>query len=306
MKWRFYNKEIKLHTGYADFRYGAFVPRWKVQSFLTQLGKSGLGSDSIRHAEHYFGIWMNQYPWLLSNPPYMANGDKATEKNVAFDTSLDHYTYDAVRHLQRSLTADQSEAPQDYFERTEEPPVLSYRDVRSSCANDRCLFISNMDPFVSPQQVPFDYQNITSISKLEQAYNGLLSLPGSIEWEEHSFHRAADSDPNSCWNTIHAPRQKDYFGLILVGTANTKTVVIHTPQKIQNPERQLEVSVLQSDSEWTRCKITDQTIQNTDRITLDLHCPANVQFFRAIKVAFKKQQAEPFQICGLSIDTLSV
>lgn len=92
MKWRFYNKDLKLHTGYADFRYGAFVPRWKVQSFLTQLGKSGLMKDSIRQAEHYFAIWMNQYPWLLSNPPHTAKGDKATDKDLAYPEALDRYT----------------------------------------------------------------------------------------------------------------------------------------------------------------------------------------------------------------------
>ncbi|KAI8359946.1 hypothetical protein BD560DRAFT_334680 [Blakeslea trispora] len=295
MKWRFYNRDIKLHSGYADFRYGAFVPRWKVQNFLTQLGKSGLVKDSIRRAEHYFSIWMNQYPWLLSNSPYVAKGHKASDQD-----------YDAVRHLQRSLTADQSVAPQDYFERAEESPALSYRDVRSSCTNDRCLLITNMDPFVQPQQVHFDYENITSIGKLEQAYNELASIPESFRWDEHAFHRAVDSDPNTCWNTMHAPKQGDYLGLMLVGTANTKTIVIHTPQSMQNPERQLEVSVLQSGSEWTRCRITDQTVQNTDRITLDLHCPTAIQYFRAIKVAFTKQQTEPFQICGISMDTLSV
>jgi hypothetical protein len=92
MKWRFYNKDLKLHTGYADLRYGAFVPRWKVQNFLTQLGKSGLTKDSIRQAEHYFAIWMNQYPWLLSNPTHMAKGTKATDSDVGYPETLDQYT----------------------------------------------------------------------------------------------------------------------------------------------------------------------------------------------------------------------
>jgi hypothetical protein len=83
---------LKLHTGYADFRYGAFVPRWKVQNFLTQLGKSGLNKDSIRQAEHYFAIWMNQYPWLLSNPPHQANGVKSTDLDIGYPETLDKYT----------------------------------------------------------------------------------------------------------------------------------------------------------------------------------------------------------------------
>lgn len=84
--------DLKLHTGYADFRYGAFVPRWKVQSFLTQLGKSGLSKDSIRQADHYFAIWMNQFPWLLSNPPYNANGVKSKDSDIDYPEELDTYT----------------------------------------------------------------------------------------------------------------------------------------------------------------------------------------------------------------------
>ncbi|CAO0794547.1 unnamed protein product [Mucor circinelloides] len=305
MKWRFYNKELKLHTGYADFRYGAFVPRWKVQSFLTQLGKSGLMKDSIRQAEYYFAIWMNQYPWLLSNPPHTAKGDKATDKDIAYPETLDRYTYDAIRHLQRSLTLDQSEAPQDYFERQEEEPSLEHRDVRSSCANDRCLFMTNMDPFVQPSQVTFDYQNITSIPKLESIYESLSIVSPSVEWDEHSYQRVVDNDPNTCWNTIKNPKQGDYFGLILVGTSKTSNLVIHTPQAINHPERQLSVSVLQSGDIWIKCKAVDKSMPESNRITLGVNCP-NVKLFRAIKVTFKKDQSEPFEICGLSIDNLSV
>ena len=84
--------DIRLHTGYADLRFGAFVPRWKVQAFLTQLGKSGLVKENIHDAEHYFAIWMNQYPWLLSNPPYLASGQKATDYDVKYPAALDSFT----------------------------------------------------------------------------------------------------------------------------------------------------------------------------------------------------------------------
>ena len=97
---------------------------------------------------------------------------------------------------------DQSEAPQDYFERQEEEPSLEHRDVRASCANDRCLFMTNMDPFVQPSQVNFDYQNITSIPKLESIYESMSIVSPSVEWDEHSYHRVVDNDPNTCWNTI--------------------------------------------------------------------------------------------------------
>ena len=63
-----------MHAGFADLQYGAFVPRWKVQTFMTQLGKSALGKDRIRLADMYFSLWTNQYPWILSNPLMLASG----------------------------------------------------------------------------------------------------------------------------------------------------------------------------------------------------------------------------------------
>ncbi|KAI7903316.1 uncharacterized protein BX663DRAFT_530956 [Cokeromyces recurvatus] len=303
MKWRFYNKDINLHTGYADFRYGAFVPRWKVQNFLTQLGKSGLTKENLRQAEHYFAIWMNQYPWLLSNPPLLANGDKATNLDIAYPATLDQNTYDAVQHLQRKLVADQSKTPHDYFERMEEPPYIEYRDVRSSCSNDKCLFMTNMDPFVAPSQVTFDYQNITSILTLETKYDELSTIPSTAEWDEHSYHRVVDNDPNTCWNTIQRPKKGDYFGLILVGTTKTNRIFIHTTMLRHIPE--LSVSVLESDNKWINCKTTITAERSSSYIQLSIICP-DIKYFRAIKVSFIKDQSEPFEICGLSLDNLSV
>lgn len=59
-----------MHAGFVDMQYGAFVPRWKCQTFLTQLGKSGFGKDQIRLADTLFSLWTNQYPWILANPIY--------------------------------------------------------------------------------------------------------------------------------------------------------------------------------------------------------------------------------------------
>lgn len=59
-----------MHAGFVDMQYGAFVPRWKCQTFLTQLGKSGFSKDQIRLADTLFSLWTNQYPWILANPIY--------------------------------------------------------------------------------------------------------------------------------------------------------------------------------------------------------------------------------------------
>jgi hypothetical protein len=84
--------EWKLHAGYADFRYGAYVPRYKVQTFLTQLGKSSLDKRHIQEAEVYFPIWVNQYPWLLNNQVLTSNHVKVTDQDVAYPSQLNKYT----------------------------------------------------------------------------------------------------------------------------------------------------------------------------------------------------------------------
>ena len=91
----------------------------------------------------------------------------------------------------------------------------------------------------------------------------------------------------------------------MVGTSKTSNLVIHTPQTLEHLENQLSVSVLQSGDTWINCKATDKTVPESNRITLGLNCP-NIKLFRAIKVTFKKEQSEPLDICGVSIDNLSV
>ncbi|ORE01180.1 hypothetical protein BCV72DRAFT_253239 [Rhizopus microsporus var. microsporus] len=280
MKWRFYNK------GYADLRFGAFVPRWKVQTFLTQLGKSGLDKENIREAEHYFAIWMNQYPWLLSNPPYLANGQKATD-----------YDYDAVRYLQWSL--EQNE--QAYFEIEEEEPRLAHRDVKSSCVNDKCLLITSMDSYVHPERIPFDYRAIASIEQLETLYDKLST---GTEWVQHSYHLAVDSDPTTCWDTLRAPKRGDYFGLMLVGSLKIDTLTIYTPNEIKRPEKQFSVSVMEEGSnQWTKCKSTQIERSYNNRIQLAIDCPVN--YYRLIKVSFNSDLSVPFKLCSLSLDNFS-
>lgn len=72
-----------MHAGFVDMQYGAFVPRWKCQTFLTQLGKSGFGKDQIRLADTLFSLWTNQYPWILANPIYGHQALNSTTSSYA-------------------------------------------------------------------------------------------------------------------------------------------------------------------------------------------------------------------------------
>jgi hypothetical protein len=74
-KWRFTADNIQLHTGYADTRYGAFISRQKVQKFLSQTSTQELDMTKLQQQaiDVYFSIWLNQYPYLISNP-LLSNG----------------------------------------------------------------------------------------------------------------------------------------------------------------------------------------------------------------------------------------
>jgi hypothetical protein len=78
---------------------------------------------------------------------------------------------------------------------------------------------------------------------------------------------------------------------------------------MKQPQRQLSVSVLQSENSWIQCKVTDRAVTGSvvsNRISLGISCPSYIKYFRAIKVTFTKDQRESFDICGLSIDNLAV
>lgn len=76
-KWRFANVDIGLHTGYGDMRYGAFISRQKVQKFLSQTSNQDVTLKLKQYptvaADIYFSIWLNQYPYLITNP-LLSNG----------------------------------------------------------------------------------------------------------------------------------------------------------------------------------------------------------------------------------------
>jgi hypothetical protein len=65
--WRFTRPDIDLHTGFTDLRYGAFVPKEMVSSFVDQLNSHDLNSTRMKQADVYFSMWNNQYPYLVVN-----------------------------------------------------------------------------------------------------------------------------------------------------------------------------------------------------------------------------------------------
>ncbi|CAO3593815.1 unnamed protein product [Absidia cylindrospora] len=347
-RWRFHNRELKMHSGYIDLAFGAIVPRWKVQHFLTQLGKSGLGKDRLYEADAYFSIWSNQYPWLLDNPLPIGVSTTGTEtKDIDVSSFLLNPTphigdtrrmiYDAARRLHRTLQSDLTPNPKDYVERIEEMPPIHQRDTRSSCANDRCIFITNIDPVSSEQlgMVPiFDKAKYTNPKDWDQALDEHLDLPRNDYWVLHGYHNAVDQRNDTCWMIKSNPRINDYFGLITLGNGLPSRLVISTTTVASLPDEPIDqlfkISILRNEYDWYPCKVVNYSIFSypiaTD-INFELDCSSDnmsisdensnstkdpiydnqhLEKIHTIRVSFLKDLDKPFDVCGLTINSLSV
>ena len=132
-------------------------------------------------------------------------------------------------------------------------PVAPAHDAHAACANDRCLFLTNLSPFPSPADLSFPapippkrsirdtfrwrsrrhahqppagfnphaIQHIREhearFDALADAARGLNRFP-PVEWfvERGSWHLAVDGVPEHCWDSWFPPASGDYFGLHLV------------------------------------------------------------------------------------------
>lgn len=104
-------------------------------------------------------------------------------------------------------------------------------------------------------------------------YNSLAQSPSSDLWDAHGYHMAVDQDPATCWNSFHCKCQNDpkrlgqgtnsnmlledpksgtYFGLLLMGNLDMKSVDIMTRNDIRQAEDLFEVSVTSNGTQWVR------------------------------------------------------
>ncbi|KAI8327669.1 hypothetical protein EDC96DRAFT_531467 [Choanephora cucurbitarum] len=201
MTWRFKNQANLLHTGYADLRYGAFVSRQKVKRFLNQVKVYGLDTNQLRFADVYFSIWLNQYPYMITNALLSSGRDSFKQVDTVNNRKqVQHHIYQALTLLEAGLMPNISRKA---FDTTSLMPIVKERDVRSSCFNDRCLFITNMSSMPdieSDQHFEFNSSLIANISLYEQAVQNHM-LPSKTSFIHHYEGKAVDLDSGTCWRT---------------------------------------------------------------------------------------------------------
>ncbi|KAK4514650.1 uncharacterized protein ATC70_002251 [Mucor velutinosus] len=316
MRWRFTNRDMSLHTGYTDLRYGAFVSQQKVQKFLSQLSAQGLSTSKLRRAELYFSIWLNQYPYLVSNPLLSSGRDGFRDIGSVNNRPLvEYYMYDAVSLLENTLAnSSWMEEQDDYFEKGELGPPVEERDVRSSCANDRCLFITNIHSMPIPgteNDIVFHSGSIANISQFESMYNQThlgFKIPNKSNFAYRSYHKAVDQDTETCWHTQRAPLAGDYFGLYMVGDIQAKRIILYTPTKFDLPLDQVFQVTVQfvPFGSWEECDIQLTPLNQLDyRIGFDIACPRKGSF-KSIRIIFKQDMQKAFELCSFGLDNFVV
>ncbi|KAF9179705.1 hypothetical protein BGZ51_006733, partial [Haplosporangium sp. Z 767] len=244
-RWTFTNEDYNMHAGFSWMGTGSYLPRAKARRLLEQRANTTLAKDRYKVIDMYFSIWTNQYPYQLVSyltPLDQKNGWSTEGVNdhwsIVFRNMLD-----AADRLYSALLANFGAAGKDYFEREEEEPLVKDRHTRSPCFNDKCLFMTSLDPFPDPKEVVFkgDLQTID-----EQNANFMeLDYPTTEFWRTFAYIHAVDNDPLTCWNSFKVPKAGDSFGLRFVKPVALTRLTVVSSKVLTALEGQ--ITVLASD-----------------------------------------------------------
>ncbi|CAO3650365.1 unnamed protein product [Cunninghamella blakesleeana] len=296
-RWQLFHKdeEVDLHLGYANIQYGAILPRKMAVHFTNQLSMQEMINHQRKMADVFFSLWTNNYPWLLSNPLPLLN-----EPSLPY-----HQMLNAVRRLEKAI---KNKTPYFYPSNVTEPE-LRERDVRTSCGNDKCLFVTNIDPYPYSTEY-YSEQNLTSSSlgsSMTWENESGLDLPSSNFWVHRGYHAAVDGDSGTCWNTHLVPKSGNYFGLDIVGNMRATRLVIFTRKPMIEPEYAFRVIVQLQNNNWDDCQLTLNEKQTLSRrYVYQMNCPDKMKPIKGIRITFNKDQEAPFDLCGLGLDNFIV
>lgn len=85
--------------------------------------------------------------------------------------------------------------------------------LRASCATDRCLLFTNIDPIPSHQidMIPaFDKTKYSNPNDWDRVLDEHLILPKSTDWTQEGYHNAVDQRNDTCWSMKSSKRQVGY------------------------------------------------------------------------------------------------
>ncbi|KAI1315567.1 hypothetical protein EDD11_000641 [Mortierella claussenii] len=321
--WMFQNAQLGLHTGFSWLGAGSFMPKSAVFKFLLQLGGSNLWKERVQLSDLFFSLWRNQYPIVLSHA--LAPLDQSSSWSGRIDqwsVVYEHMT-DAMFRITTVLSglgivngSPHRVGAKVDFVAEEEKPLFKDRHTRSSCANDKCLFQTNLDMFPAPEQVKWPAEPQNRDIHAHEARFKALDYPSPEFVAMHTYHYSVDQDLSTCWRSYYALTKGDFFGLqfvlpLLDLNENAKSVEIWSTlaSTLQILQSSMVIKASIDGDAWMTCSGQTERIQGSVRFT-DLSCTdagkkvgiqldtRRIQFLR---FEMTDKVTSPIEVCGIRV-----
>lgn len=223
------------------------ISRERVVDYIRQLSIAtpSLSADEWALADNYFSTLQNQPPYALQHTQIELRSSRNTfSGNGGIDRNK-RYMEAGLARLARSLP-ERSEIetlrppgghePEtvdiESYRDTLRPPLLPHpyaHHSRAPCADDTCLFITNVAALPPPDVVRFPYATQANDTITLDAWENSLGWIGrgwiegselyadgerwAIDWP---FQAAVDRDWQTAWRSVDLIKTEDYIGLMLV------------------------------------------------------------------------------------------
>ncbi|KAF9966260.1 hypothetical protein BGZ70_002845 [Mortierella alpina] len=206
-RWCFFEDEVNMHACFSWLGTGALATRDSVVKFLKQASVTEMDPLEFAYGDMYFSTYLNQVPYQLEN--YLMELVDPSQDVVAFSKGSEGKTRNKLyMHKAAQKTWDALSRKDPHFEREELHPTYLERDVRSPCADDRCLVISNKHPF--PDVRMFKYRPYIDIEESEKIHTQYEDPTTYIRFP---FSKAVDGMDDTAYKSTQPIVQGDYIGI---------------------------------------------------------------------------------------------
>ncbi|KAI8600567.1 hypothetical protein EDD21DRAFT_376800 [Dissophora ornata] len=206
-RWCFFEDDINMHACFSWLGTGAMATRDSVVKFLKQASVTEMDPLEFAYGDMYFSTYLNQVPYQLEN--YLKELVDPAQDTAAFSKGADGKTRNKLyMHKAAQRVWDALTRKDPHFEREELHPTYLERDVRSPCADDRCLVISNKHPF--PDVRMFKYRPYIDIEEIETIHT---EYENPTPYILHPFSKAVDGLDDTSYKSTRPIAQGDYIGL---------------------------------------------------------------------------------------------
>ncbi|KAG0014833.1 hypothetical protein BGZ80_010199 [Entomortierella chlamydospora] len=321
--WVFQNPQIGLHTGFTWLGAGSFMPKKAVFKFLMQLGGSNLWKERVQLSDLFFSLWRNQYPIVLSHS--LAPLDQSSSWSGRIDQWSVVYEHmsDAVERITTVLSglglvqgSPHRVGAKVDFVTDEEEPLVKNRHTRSSCANDKCLFQTNVDMFPAPELMKWPIEPHNRDIHAHEARIKALNYPSPEFVAMHTYHYAVDQDLSTCWRSYHSFTSGDYFGLrfvlpLLELGENAKSIEIWSTlaPTLQAIQSNMVIKASIDGTTWMTCSGETEKLQGSVRFSdvtcadtgKDIGLQLDTRGIKYIRFEMTDKPASPIEICGIRV-----